>query len=685
MTLRAVPLLLALPLAVFGPERAVSEVPAQTDAPGFARAEPLRASSSQVDPRADGRIELAQKQPWAQGNPPPTDNKAGDAPDANAARQNALKQKQIQIEQAKQKAIQQQQDAIRARDAAQKSRQDAILKQKQIQAEQAKQKAIQQQDAIRARDAAQKSRLDAINKQKQIQAEQAKQKAVQQQQQTQDAIRARDAAQKSRQDALIKQKQLQVEQAKQKQLQAEQARQKALQQQQTQDAIRARDAAKNNSWGQQQNSGKIIRDPARDEALKARDEAVRQKQLDAEAARQNALKARDQAVRQKQLDADAARQNALKQRQGAGPRPTWGTPPKAFDRGAADNEFQRARDQARDFHSHKPGDRSHGGGREVENFRPDGTRKFEDIRKGRKERTLFDGKRRDIIEPDNRVIVRQNDRSFIRHDESRRFQRTGREVRRERRKDGLTMIVTMGLAGALIYSLQDDDGQLYRRSRKDRDGREVVLIDNRNYYGRHRHSRFDEERDYRDAYVDLPPPRVRIPDDEYIVDYERASPDVVYDTLMAPPVERLERGYSLDEVRHSYSVLERMRRVDLDAVNFGFGSWEVGEDQYPKLESMAQAMLRIIKRSPDEVFLIEGHTDAVGSDIDNLSLSDRRAETVAIILSDVFDVPPENLTTQGYGEQYLKVPTEEPSRINRRVSIRRITPLLSKEGWNDVD
>lgn len=676
MTLRAVPLLLALPLAVFGPERAVSEVPAQTDAPGFARAEALRASSSQVDARADGRIELAQKQPWAQGNPPPTDNKAGDAPDANAARQNALKQKQIQIEQAKQKAIQQQQDAIRARDAAQKSRQDAILKQKQIQAEQAKQKAIQQQDAIRARDAAQKSRLDAINKQKQIQAEQAKQKAVQQQQQTQDAIRARDAAQKSRQDALIKQKQLQAEQARQKALQ---------QQQQTQDAIRARDAAKNNSWGQQQNSGKIIRDPARDEALKARDEAVRQKQLDAEAARQNALKARDQAVRQKQLDADAARQNALKQRQGAGPRPTWGTPPKAFDRGAADNEFQRARDQARDFHSHKPGDRSHGGGREVENFRPDGTRKFEDIRKGRKERTLFDGKRRDIIEPDNRVIVRQNDRSFIRHDESRRFQRTGREVRRERRKDGLTMIVTMGLAGALIYSLQDDDGQLYRRSRKDRDGREVVLIDNRNYYGRHRHSRFDEERDYRDAYVDLPPPRVRIPDDEYIVDYERASPDVVYDTLMAPPVERLERGYSLDEVRHSYSVLERMRRVDLDAVNFGFGSWEVGEDQYPKLESMAQAMLRIIKRSPDEVFLIEGHTDAVGSDIDNLSLSDRRAETVAIILSDVFDVPPENLTTQGYGEQYLKVPTEEPSRINRRVSIRRITPLLSKEGWNDVD
>ena len=111
-----------------------------------------------------------------------------------------------------------------------------------------------------------------------------------------------------------------------------------------------------------------------------------------------------------------------------------GAPPKAFDRGAADKEFQRARDQARDFN--KGGDKNRGGGREVENWRPDGAKKFDDVRSGRKERTLFGGKRRDIIEPDNRVIVRQNDRSFIRHDESNRFKRTGREVRRDRRKDG---------------------------------------------------------------------------------------------------------------------------------------------------------------------------------------------------------------------------------------------------------
>ena len=68
-------------------------------------------------------------------------------------------------------------------------------------------------------------------------------------------------------------------------------------------------------------------------------------------------------------------------------------------------------------------------------------------------------------------------------------------------------------------------------------------------------------------------------------------------------------------------------------------------------------MKQATAQNPREVFLIEGHTDAVGADDDNLSLSDRRAESVAVALSEQFGVPAENLTTQGYGEQYLKVPS----------------------------
>ena len=97
-------------------------------------------------------------------------------------------------------------------------------------------------------------------------------------------------------------------------------------------------------------------------------------------------------------------------------------------------------------------------------------------------------------------------------------------------------------------------------------------------------------------------------------------------------------------------------------------------------QPIADALLRAIRANPNEIFLIEGHTDAVGSDIDNLSLSDRRAEAIAIVLTDRYGVPAENLTTQGYGEQFLKVQTSGPERENRRAAVRRITPLLTGGG-----
>jgi OmpA-OmpF porin, OOP family len=117
--------------------------------------------------------------------------------------------------------------------------------------------------------------------------------------------------------------------------------------------------------------------------------------------------------------------------------------------------------------------------------------------------------------------------------------------------------------------------------------------------------------------------------------------------------------------------------IDVNTINFDLGSWEISPDQAAKLQVIADGLNRAIQRNPREVFLIEGHTDATGNDIDNLSLSDRRAEAVAILLNQQFAVPAENLTSQGYGSQYLKEQTDGPSRINRRITVRRITPLLN--------
>jgi outer membrane protein OmpA-like peptidoglycan-associated protein len=217
--------------------------------------------------------------------------------------------------------------------------------------------------------------------------------------------------------------------------------------------------------------------------------------------------------------------------------------------------------------------------------------------------------------------------------------------------------------GTQIINITDPDGRLLRRIRRGVDGREVIIIDN-DYS---RTSNF---------YVDLPPPVIRIPRDRYIVEAERAPPDVIYQTLLAPPVEAIDRRFTLQEIRYSPSVRQLMPSIDLDTINFDTGSWDIGPAQADKLRVIADGINRAVSRNPREVFLIEGHTDAVGNDIDNLSLSDRRAESVANLLTQQFQVPPENLVTQGYGEQYLKVQTDGPSRENRRVTVRRITPLL---------
>ena len=82
--------------------------------------------------------------------------------------------------------------------------------------------------------------------------------------------------------------------------------------------------------------------------------------------------------------------------------------------------------------------------------------------------------------------------------------------------------------------------------------------------------------------------------------------------MIAPPVERIERRYSLDEIRYSAGVRQRMPSIDLDSINFETGSWEIPPDQAAKLQGIAEGLNRAITANPRAVFLIEGHTDAVG-------------------------------------------------------------------------
>jgi outer membrane protein OmpA-like peptidoglycan-associated protein len=258
--------------------------------------------------------------------------------------------------------------------------------------------------------------------------------------------------------------------------------------------------------------------------------------------------------------------------------------------------------------------------------------------------------------------VREGRHTIIRHSEADRFAVGARNVHVERRGNDTYSIIGRP-NGDQIVTITDERGRLLRRLRREPSGREIVIIDET------RIPRLDN------YFVVVPPRRISVPPDRYFVDVDRVPPERIYDTLVAAPFAPIEEVYSIDQVRYSPGLRMMMPRVDLD-INFETGSWQLTPDQFDKLSVIADGLKRAIDRNPQEVFLIEGHTDAVGNEEDNLSLSDRRAESVAVALTQEFGVPPENLLTQGYGEQELKVPTMGPSRENRRVAVRRITPLI---------
>jgi len=274
-----------------------------------------------------------------------------------------------------------------------------------------------------------------------------------------------------------------------------------------------------------------------------------------------------------------------------------------------------------------------------------------------------------IEQVDNRVILETGDRIFVRGDDRPRLRRDAERSYYDELPGGRMRETIVRPGGYEIVTVYNRYGDIIQRNRIDDDGNEYLMMYAPEYDDGPRAAIVD-------VGYDLPPMRLTVPVRDYIIDVADDPDRDFYDFLAMPPVERVERVYTIDEVRHSARLRDKVRRIDLDTIHFATGSAEVSLSQAKTLRKVADAMHKVLQKDPGETFFIEGHTDAIGSDLSNLVLSDKRSESVASLLTEVYDIPAENLVTQGYGERFLKIRTQAAEQENRRVTIRRVTPLV---------
>lgn len=257
---------------------------------------------------------------------------------------------------------------------------------------------------------------------------------------------------------------------------------------------------------------------------------------------------------------------------------------------------------------------------------------------------------------------------YVYHNDDNRIDWRSRDVYVDDLDNGWTRNVVIRPNGTRVVTIRDGDGFIVRRYRVYPGNRVTMLYDNQPRW-------WDEG----DLAVEVAPARYSGPRDRYIVEPSTADVDTVYDAIVADPVDEIGRTYTLNQILVNANLRGYMPRIDLDSIAFASGSATIPESQLDRLDSIGAAMEAAIKDNPNEVYLIEGHTDLTGSDVDNLTLSDECASAVANALTEYYEIPPENLVTQGYGEEFPKIDRPGPEARNRRVAIRRITPLLANE------
>jgi outer membrane protein OmpA-like peptidoglycan-associated protein len=107
--------------------------------------------------------------------------------------------------------------------------------------------------------------------------------------------------------------------------------------------------------------------------------------------------------------------------------------------------------------------------------------------------------------------------------------------------------------------------------------------------------------------------------------------------------------------------------IRMIGLNFDSGTATLKPEHLQLLADLERA----ISEFPESRVVVEGHTDAFGSDAENLSLSQARADAVMKHLLSALPISPLNLNAMGYGETRPVANNETPEgrKRNRRIDV----------------
>jgi outer membrane protein OmpA-like peptidoglycan-associated protein len=119
---------------------------------------------------------------------------------------------------------------------------------------------------------------------------------------------------------------------------------------------------------------------------------------------------------------------------------------------------------------------------------------------------------------------------------------------------------------------------------------------------------------------------------------------------------------------------ERGLLVTLGDVLFAFNKAELTPQAGPRLDKLAS----FLKQFPQRKLLVEGYTDAVGTDAYNMELAQRRAEAIRDGLV-ARGVDTTRVVTKGYGKAY---PVADNGSVDGRAVNRRVEVVIADENGN---